>query len=330
MSHYHHLTILEREKLAIYHAQGLSITKIAAQLKRNKSTISRELTRNASKADYLPCRAQMKYTNRRQACRPHRKLDSKELAQFVESKFLDHQWSPEQISMRLAMERGMPIISTATIYRAIYAGLFDAEAKRRYAGVNKAKRKLRHRGKTRRNKRIEERRGKIVISNNLTDRPVIANDRGRIGDWEGDTVAGKTGGACLLTNADRKSRFLVGRKLPKKTSEAVRDATIDSLKGYPVHTITPDRGKEFAKHRQVTEVLHAPYYFPPPHQPWQRGTNENTNGLLREYFPKGRSLDDVSEEEIQRVVYELNTRPRKCLAWRTPYEVFFNKVLHLT
>lgn len=128
MSHYHHLTITEREKLAIYHAQGLSITKIAAQLKRNKSTISREPARNMIKADYMPCRAQMKYTNRRKSCRPHRKPDSKEVAQFVESKFLDHHRSPEQISMRLAMERGMPVISAATIYRAIYAGLFDAGA----------------------------------------------------------------------------------------------------------------------------------------------------------------------------------------------------------
>ena len=232
--------------------------------------------------------------------------------------------------MRLALERGMSVVSTATIYRAIYAGLFDAATKRRYPGVNKAKRKLRHRGKTRRNKNTQERRGKIIISNDLVDRPAIANNRGRIGDWEDDTVAGKVGGACLLTKADRKTRFLIGRKLSKKTSEAVRDATIDALKGYPVHTITPDRGKEFAKHWQVTEALHVPYYFPPPHQPWQRGTNENTNGLLREYFSKGHSLDDVSEEEVQRVVHELNTRPRKCLGWKTPYEVFFGKVLHLT
>lgn len=330
MSHYHHLTILEREKLAIYLAQGLSLTKIAATLKRNKSTISRERKRNSVKEQYTPCLAQGKYAKRRKACKPHRKLDDKYLSQLVENKFLDHQWSPEQISMRLRREHGVPVISTATIYRAIYAGVFDAATRRRYPGVNKAKRKLRHRGKPRHNKAEVERRGKIIISNDLTDRPAIANNRGRIGDWEGDTVAGRTGGACLLTKADRKSRFLIGRKLPKKTSEAVRDATIDALKVYPVHTITPDRGKEFAKHKQVTEALHVPYYFPPPHQPWQRGTNENTNGLLREYFPKDRSLDEVREEDVQRVVHELNMRPRKCLGWRTPYEVFFNKVLHLT
>ena len=165
MSHYHHLTILEREKLAIYLAQGLSLTKIAATLKRNKSTISRERKRNSVKEQYTPCLAQGKYAKRRKACKPHRKLDDKYLSQLVENKFLDHQWSPEQISMRLRRERGVPVISTATIYRAIYAGVFDAATRRRYPGVNKAKRKLRHRGKPRHNKAEVERRGKIIISN---------------------------------------------------------------------------------------------------------------------------------------------------------------------
>ena len=163
MSHYHHLTILEREKLAIYLAQGLSLTKIAATLKRNKSTISRERKRNSVKEQYTPCLAQGKYAKRRKACKPHRKLDDKYLSQLVENKFLDHQWSPEQISMRLRRERGVPVISTATIYRAIYAGVFDAATRRRYPGVNKAKRKLRHRGKPRHNKAEVERCGKIIF-----------------------------------------------------------------------------------------------------------------------------------------------------------------------
>ena len=127
-----------------------------------------------------------------------------------------------------------------------------------------------------------------------------------------------------------KSRFATGGKADKKNACEVNRVMIRALQGLPVKTITPDRGKEFARHAEVTSVLQAPFYFPEPHQPWQRGTNENTNGLLREYFPKGQDLTDISEDHIQEVFDELNKRPRKCLGYRTPYEVFYKKKLHLT
>ena len=170
----------------------------------------------------------------------------------------------------------------------------------------------------------------ICISNELSARPHAANHRRRLGDWEGDTVAGKTGRACLVTLVDRKSRFATGGKADKKNACEVNRVMIRALQGLPVKTITPDRGKEFARHAEVTSALQAPFYFPEPHQPWQRGTNENTNGLLREYFPKGQDLTDISEDHIQEVFDELNKRPRKCLGYRTPYEVFYKKKLHLT
>ena len=328
MCHYHHLTLIEREKIMFFRAQGKNLSVIAKELGRSKATISRELRRNGSDTLYIPAMAHKQYRTRRKKCRPHKKLDTPDLLALVKDKFIKHQWSPEEIAGRLRLEKHCASISYATIYRGIYAGMFD-EAKRS-RGARGAARNLRHKGKTRHKKGHEERRGKIRISNELSARPRAANHRRRLGDWEGDTVAGKTGRACLVTRVDRKSRFATGGKADKKNACEVNRVMIRALQGLPVKTITPDRGKEFARHAEVTSVLQAPFYFPEPHQPWQRGTNENTNGLLREYFPKGQDLTDISEDHIQEVFDELNKRPRKCLGYRTPYEVFYKKKLHLT
>ena len=164
-----------------------------------------------------------------------------------------------------------------------------------------------------------------------SERPAGAVHRSRRGHFEADTVEGKKGRACLVTLVDRKSRYLLGGKAVRKQAYAVNAVMIEKLKGQHLHSITPDRGKEFAKHAEVTRALDGvKFYFPKPHQPWQRGTNENTNGLLREYFPKGKDITDIPEEYIQKKIDELNLRPRKCLGYRTPYEVYFSKTLHLT
>ena len=134
----------------------------------------------------------------------------------------------------------------------------------------------------------------------------------------------------LLTLVDRKSRFLLAAPLSRLGSKEVETALIALLKDQPLYTITPDRGREFQLHGKVTTELGVEFYFPPPHQPWQRGTNENTNGLLREYFPKGYDFNEISEESLQAVVDQLNQRPRKCLGYRTPWEVYFSTMLHLT
>lgn len=330
MSHYKHLTIVEREKLDHFRAEGKSMTCIARLMGRSKSTISRELRRNASNGKYVPHRAHTQYCKRRVACRPVKRLSDRALFEFVSDKFLHHQWSPEEIAGRLRQERGETVVSYATIYRAIWDGMLDEAAREADPYASKARHKLRHRGKKRHAKGTEERRGKIRISNELEARPDEANSRQRIGDWEADTVAGIQGGSCLVTLDDRKSRFLIARVVPSKSAKPVADAIIDALRGQPAHTITPDRGKEFALHSRITEALGVPFYFPKPHQPWQRGTNENNNGLLREYFPKGSAFYKVTNESLQIVVDELNNRPRKCLGWQTPHEVYFNTVLHLT
>ena len=330
MSHYKHITPEEREKILILHSKELSITAIANSIGRNKSTVSRELSRNTVDGNYSAVSAQAAYEQRRKSCRLKKKLSDPLIFNTVRDKFLDHQWSPEQISERIKLEGASFSISYTTIYRGIYAGLFDTAEERRSHGNQGARRKLRHRGKTRHTKGHKETRGKIVVSNDLSERPAEANDRSRIGDWEGDTVAGKASGPCLVTLADRMSRFLISRKAAKKNSMHVRDIMIQCLEGQPLHSITPDRGKEFARHAEVTDALNnVQFYFPQPHQPWQRGTNENTNGLLREYFPKGSDLSKYSDEQIQNKVDELNKRPRKCLGYRTPYEVYYSTTLHL-
>ncbi|HDX1004366.1 IS30-like element ISApl1 family transposase [Glaesserella parasuis] len=318
---YRHLTINEREKIMILLAQGKKQAEIAKALGRSSSTISRELKRHALES-YSATNAQNSYLKHRQNSKAQRKLEQPEYFNLVQEKFLTENWSPEQISARLKLEKSELSISYSTIYRGIYSGLFDI-------GERKASRKLRHKGKTRHTKNHHEKRGKIQISNHLNDRPISAQNRSRFGHWEADTVLGKAGGACLLTLTERKSRFELVKKIPAKKAEAVQKAMIELLDSHILRSITPDRGKEFAQHRLVTEALGVEFYFPEPHQPWTRGTNENTNGLLREYFPKHQDINQWSEVDIQQVINKLNLRPRKCLGWKTPYEVYFKKTLHL-
>ncbi len=325
---YEHLSITEREKILFCIASKFSISETAKYIGRNKSTVSRELKRNCK--FYSPSEAQKNYRRRRKNCRPHKKFENPQLFELVKRLFLQNRWSPEQISARLKLENYSVSISYKTIYRAIYSGIFDTPEQKNSKGNRGAIRKLRHRGKSRHSKNYAELRGKIPISNPLSARSKEANDRKRLGDFEADTVAGENGKACLLTLTDRKSRFLICRKLEKKNSECVRKAMIEALSGQSLCSITPDRGKEFARHAEVTKALNVEFYFPPPHHPWERGTNENTNGLLREYFPKGQDLTDISDEYLQAKVSDLNFRPRKCLGYRTPAEIYFSTSLHFT
>lgn len=323
MNTYTHLSINEREKIMLMLAQGIKPSKIANILGRSRSTISREISRNCkSNQDYSANTAQINYAKNRQVCKPKFKLDDKTLYQLVYDKFINHQWSPEQISHRLKLESAEYKLSANTIYRAISRGLFNE-------GGKLAHRKLRHKGKTRHVKNHDEQRGKIKISHELSERPKVADLRERIGDLEADTVLGISGGHCLLTLVDRKSRYLWCKRLPAKKAEYVQTAMIDLLKDVQVYTITPDRGKEFAYHEKISQQLNVEFYFPLPRHPWDRGSNENTNGLLREYFPKYQDLNQWSDEYITSKVNELNHRPRKCLNWKTPYEVYFDKLLHL-
>lgn len=331
MKSYKHLTIFERERIFLLSGQGRSIRQIALDIGRSPSTVSRELKRNRRNKTYSPMVAQTMYSSRKQTCGRKSLLSNHKLWQLVRRLFVEEQWSPEEISYRIKQECAGFSISYTTIYRGIYQGIFEIQPLK--PGNRGLIRSLRHRGKTRHTKGQIETRGKIRISNTIHERPQAANERTEIGHWEADTVAGKTGGACLITLTDRKTRFLLGGKIEKKLARLVKEKIIELFTSIPpeyLKSITPDRGKEFAKHDQVTQKLHdVPFYFPDPHAPWQRGTNENTNGLLREYLPKGKEMDSVSEVSISEYITKLNLRPRKCLDWKTPYEEFFNVTLHL-
>lgn len=331
MSHYKHLTLSEREKLMYFWAKGYSMTRIAKELGRNTSTISRELRRNSSKGEYLPVKAEALYRKRRRKCRRKKLLSNIRLYSLVWDKFLNHQWSPEQIAGRLKLENYPYQISYRTIYRAIYSGMFDVSRKLDPNGVHNAKRKLRHKGKPRRGNSYVEKRGQLTIPHSILERPEAAETRSRLGDWEADTVLGGKRGPCLLTLVDRRSRLLICRKLSRRSSKELAETAIQALQDHPLETITPDRGAEFRYHERVTKGLGGvQFYFSLPHHPWQRGTNENTNGLLREYFPKGQDLTDITPEAIQAVEDELNHRPRKILGFKTPAEIHFSILLHLT
>lgn len=330
MNHYNHLTINERENLLFLTGKGYSLRKIANLMRRSPSTISRELRRNSKKDSYSPSMATCLYQKRRKKCHKHYVLDNPDLYNTVKRLFLEEQWSPEEISYRLRLENYPFNISYNTIYRAIYARKFDEKGLP--YGNRGCIRKLRHKGKTRHKKGIQDTRGKIRISNELEKRPKSALERKVIGHIEADTVVGKHNGACIVTMVDMTSRFLLGGKATKKDSDSVKAVILNVLNKLPKRkkkTLTPDRGKEFACHEEVTKETGIEFYFPPPHSPWDRGTNENTNGLLREYIPKSTDIDSLSQKDIAIFFDKLNKRPRKCLGWKTPFEVFYGKVLHL-
>ena len=330
MNHYNHLTTNERENLLFLTGKGYSLRKIANLMRRSPSTISRELRRNSKKDSYSPSMATCLYQKRRKKCHKHYVLDNPDLYNTVKRLFLEEQWSPEEISYRLRLENYPFNISCNTIYRAIYARKFDEKGLP--YGNRGCIRKLRHKGKTRHKKGIQDTRGKIRISNELEKRPKSALERKVIGHIEADTVVGKHNGACIVTMVDMTSRFLLGGKATKKDSDSVKAVILNVLNKLPKRkkkTLTPDRGKEFACHEEVTKETGIEFYFPPPHSPWDRGTNENTNGLLREYIPKSTDIDSLSQKDIAIFFDKLNKRPRKCLGWKTPFEVFYGKVLHL-
>lgn len=329
MGRYRHLSIEEREDVMCLRGQGKGVGEIARAIGRDKSTVSRELARNSCAAStaspwYRASTAQRRYEERRARCRRPRLLEDPERLALVREKVLEGRWSPEQLEGRIALERPGLAVSDTTIYREIRAGRLD-----RLLGGRKASARLRRGGRRPRPRDGSEKRGRIKISHELCERPPEADARARVGDWEGDTVAGRAGGPCLVTMVDRRSGYLAGGKSPSKRKGPVRRVMVAAMRGRPVETVTLDRGKEFAEHARFTEAVGAECYFCLPHHPWQRGTNENTNGLLRQYFPKGCDLGAVGDGEVRAVYDEINRRPRKRLGWRTPYEVYHSVALHL-
>jgi IS30 family transposase len=320
MSCYKHLSIKERESILRMQGEGKNIFEMAQMLGRAKSTVSRELQRNGGrKKMYSAADAESKYHKRRHRCRRKRLLSEYETkAKVIELLLL--YWSPEQISHRLREESSETRIGTSTIYRGIKDGILP----------KKIKEKLRARPY---HKPKGSRTGRLTISHSIKERPYEANQRLAIGHWESDTVRGSHNSGCIATHVDRKSRYLISVKITDRSTKAYMDATIRAFQDIPEDkrkTLTTDHGKEFAGHRRLKEELGAEVYFADPGSPGQRGTNENTNGLLRQFFPKRTSFKKVTQADVDRACVLLNTRPRKCLGWRTPLEVFSSVSLHLT
>jgi len=309
---YNHLTIDEREIILLMHHDRENVTTIAKVLNRNKGTISRELRRNRGEHGYSAHEAQSSYRMRRATCRPGLKVLKREVHDHIVLG-LENYWSPEQI----IQYHGLPMC-IETIYRALKRGLLPIilrENLRQHGIPRKAK--------------GEEKRGSIPDCVSIEKRSPEASSRSRIGDWEGDTVAGKWRTGCFMTLVDRKTRFLVSRKLEDHKSQTLRESICSSLQGLPCMSLTVDNGKEFAAHKETSADLEAPIYFCHPHSPWERPTNENTNGLLRQFFPKFTSFLEVTQEHLDWAVDLLNNRPRKCLGWKTPFQAMSEGLLHL-
>ena len=328
MMSYTHFTREERESLQKLLSEGKSFRQIAEQLERNVSSISREVNRNRSKYPpkkksnnkfrYHAWRAQTLAIVRRRESKHYRLHPETEEWDYIVEK-LEEFWTPEQIAERWRIENpDKTKFGTSTIYRYIKNGSFEGISRKTHL----------------------RRRGKLILprSSNynsiqperiIPDWPDEIRNRERIGDWEGDTVYGGVGKGLLVTQVDRKSRFLCAELLPKRETILTGKVIVEMLEHLPVKSISLDNGSEFADFRTIEEKLNTQVYFAEPHKPWQRGTNENTNDILRFFFPKGFDFRTVTQDDVDFVVNLINNRPRKCLGWKSPAEIFFENSVAL-
>jgi transposase, IS30 family len=314
---YKHLTEDERYQIDDLRGEGFNQKEIADRIGRSASSISRELRRNEGCRGWRPRQAQFKAATRlaERGLSNARKVN--EAAWLYAKKHLtEDQWSPEQISGRAELD-GIEGISHETIYQRI---LEDKKAGGNlYTHLRCKKKRKKRYGSAR------SMRGAIPNRVDIDQRPAIVDSRKRIGDWEGDTIIGShDGGAVIASMVERKSRYTVLAKSKNKTTVSVIESINQHMLPIAdlVHTITLDNGKEFSMHRTMSATLDADVYFAKPYHSWERGLNENTNGLVRQYFPKKIPFDNITYHDLQRVVRKLNNRPRKCLDYKTPFEVF--------
>ena len=309
---YKQLTEVERYQIQAFLKAGYKKKEIAEELGRHPSTIGRELSRNTGLRGYRPQQAQRLANERKQH---HRHTQITDVTWKNVKLLLKQAWSPEQISQWLTLI-GLPSVSPEWIYCYIRA---DKEAGGDlYSYLRCQKRRKKRYGSA-------DSRGQLKNRVSIDERPAIVDERKRVGDWELDTVIGYRGGTVLVTAVERKTRFSVIALAPNKTAEAVKQSILDALTPLAawVKTLTYDNGKEFALHEDIAEVLEAKGYFAHPYHSWERGLNENTNGLIRQYVPKGASMDDLTQIEVDSIMDSLNNRPRKCLGFRTPNLVLF-------
>ena len=312
---YHHFTTFERGRLQELLSLGYSHRSIAQKLQRHRSSIDREVRRNTSRADYVGELAQSAYDTRRQHSKPKGKC-TVSLAAVITDKLLAT-WSPEQIANTVTSG----IVSFKTIYNWLYCGVFPA--------INVQN--LRHKGK----RRKAEKRGKFSMGTPISERPKEVKCRNTFGHWELDSMVSSRGESkgCFATFVERKSRLYTAFKTPNRTATSMQEAILRLYHTLPkgaFKTGTTDRGKEFACCTAIQVQLGWTLYFADAYSSWQRGSNENSNGLLREFYPKKTNLALVPQEELSHNLFLINSRPRKCLGWKSSIQVFLYEVAHLT
>ena len=311
MRSYQQLTQGQRYQIDALKRNGHSQREIANTIRVHKATISRELRRNRGQRGYRPKQAHRKALARRR--QKAKRGIQPSTWQLVEEK-LREDWSPEQVSGWLS-KRQCRAISHEWIYQHILADKQSGGELHKHLRCQKSRR--RRYGQY-------DRRGKLPNRVSIEERPAIVDTRERLGDWEIDTVIGKDHRGALVTLTERKSRVALVHRVAHRRAEAVAQATLtllDSLSEF-VHTLTGDNGKEFAQHETIAEALQADFYFAHPYSSWERGANENMNGLIRQYFPKDTDFTTVTDADVDAVMEKLNHRPRKCLDYQTPHEVF--------
>jgi len=313
---YRQITFAERYTLGLLRRDGASAAAIARTLGRHRSSISREMRRNATHHDgtYRPQLADWYARGRRSHSRRNTQFTRTDWAR-VET-LVREDWSPEQVAGRLRRD-GVLAISHETIYRYLWADkVAGGQLYRHLRGARKLKRKRYG---------AYDSRGRLAGKRPIAARPSGASNRSRFGHWEGDTMLGAgQAGPCVLTLVERKSGFLMVGKLEQRTGAHVnqRAQQLITSQPRPVRTITVDNGTEFHSYAALEARIPARFYFATPHHAWERGTNENTNGLLRQYLPKGASMSTLSQHDCNRIATKLNRRPRKRLGYRTPEECY--------
>jgi IS30 family transposase len=310
MQSYHHFTLEERERLRVSLSEGKSMREIGRQLGRSPASISREIKRNHNKdGSYHPWRATTLYIIRRKKSkRPLRLSIDADLRDWVEFR-LARYWSPEMITERWKLAHPGSPLSHSTIYRALKGNNLPGYSPQTH---------LRRRGKRKYDKNANT--NSIQPEHLIKDWDESIKNRVELGHWEGDTVYGAVGKGLLVTCVDRKSRCLAAALLKSRDQFMTKDAVVKALQGKKVLSLSLDNGSEFAAFKQIEKDLDTIVYFAEPHSPWQRGSNENINGLLRFFFPKGTNFLEVTQEKLDYVLALVNNRPRKCLGWLSPLE----------
>jgi transposase, IS30 family len=323
---YRHLTHAAREEISVLHSQGFTDADIGKVIGCHKSTVSRELARNASVTYgcYRAHRAEQRSAARRSAASRHQRLKNDTIRSYVREK-LAEDWTPELISGRLLEVHPGLTISPEAIYQYVYAK-DTPDREKLIAGLPRQHRKRKPKGNGRKSK-------KVIIPSpvSIDHRPLIVEDREETGHWETDSMVSSQSKAALNTLVERTCRLTYITKLPRKTAEHTAAAIIRRLKHLPPEarrTLTLDNGTENAGHQDITSAIKIQCYFAHPYHSWERGSNEQVNGLIRRYLPKGTDFSMITDQRIKEIENKLNNRPRKCLGFKTPFEAAALVALH--